>query len=97
MKYGIDQQIIDESLRGIGEYMKVARKERGFSQEQLAEKMGMSVFHLNRCENGRISYSMTFFVSWCAHLRLNPCLVPKEMSAIRVQKLLGLEDKGKEN
>lgn len=96
-KFNVSQAVIDESLRAIGNYLKQARIERGLLQEELAEKMNSTASHLSKCENGKYSYSMGFFLSWCAHLQINPYLIPKEIRTPLIQKIFGLEEKLKGN
>lgn len=97
MKHNIPKSIIKEAFLGIGTYMKEARNQRGLTQDQLAELLNTSKHYISGIENGKRTYSMTFFLSWCIHLKVNPYLIPKEISPITLQKLLGLHERGKEN
>lgn len=71
-KYRVHPAVISTALEVIGAYMQDARKEKGMDQQMLAAKMGVSVYHISRCERGRIGYSMEFLLSWCAHLGVRP-------------------------
>lgn len=47
----------------IGQKIRKYRKAAGFSQEQLAEKIGVSVTHMSHIETGNTKLSLPVFVS----------------------------------
>ena len=87
-KFNVAQEVIDIALYEIGQYMKIARKDKGLSQQDLADKMSVTSNHISRVENGRIGFTMDFFLSWCAHLEINPLLVPRTENPYNLQELL---------
>ncbi len=46
----------------IGQQIRTHRKEQGISQEQLAEKVGISVTHMSHIETGNTKLSLPVFV-----------------------------------
>ena len=55
----------------IGEKIKNARKEKGFTQEQLAELMDLSVTHISAIETARSSFSVSTLVKIAALLEVS--------------------------
>jgi len=47
----------------IGEKIRKYRKEKGFSQEELAERVGISVTHMSHIETANTKLSLPVFVS----------------------------------
>lgn len=52
----------------IGQRVRRYRKILGLSQEQLAEKVGISVTHMSHIETGNTKLSLPIFVSLAEHL-----------------------------
>lgn len=96
-KYNVHNEIIKEALTQIGAFMKSAREDKGLFQKELAHKMNVLNDHISRVENGKIGYTMEFFLSWCAHLDINPFLVPKEVNPVNLEYIIGLKELGKDN
>ena len=49
----------------LGERLKSARITKNYSQEEVAEKIGMSAFHLGRIENGKKNVYLHKLALWC--------------------------------
>ncbi len=49
----------------LGERLKTARAKKDYSQEEVAEKIGMSAFHLGRIENGKKNIYLHKLALWC--------------------------------
>lgn len=49
----------------LGERLKAARNRKNYSQEHVAEKIGMSSFHLGRIENGKKNIYLDKLCLWC--------------------------------
>lgn len=49
----------------LGDRLKNARIKKNYSQEEVAEKIGMSVFHLGRIENGKKNIYLHKLSLWC--------------------------------
>lgn len=49
----------------LGERLKAARVKKNYSQEEVAEKIGMSAFHLGRIENGKKNVYLHKLALWC--------------------------------
>ena len=49
----------------LGERLKSARIKMNYSQEEVAEKIGMSAFHLGRIENGKKNVYLHKLALWC--------------------------------
>lgn len=61
---------IPKHRRLLGEAIRAARRERGFSQEKLAEKADLSTVFISRIERGRESPSVDNLVKIAKALRL---------------------------
>lgn len=49
----------------LGERLKKARMKKNYSQEAVAEMIGMSTFHLGRIENGKKDVYLSKLALWC--------------------------------
>ena len=49
----------------LGERLKAARSRKNYSQEEVAEMIGMSAFHLGRIENGKKNVYLHKLALWC--------------------------------
>ena len=49
----------------LGERLKAARSKKNYSQEEVAEMIGMSAFHLGRIENGKKNVYLHKLALWC--------------------------------
>lgn len=96
-KYNVKAEIIKEAFKQFGAYMADRRKELGYTGKALADIMNVDSKHISRVENGKIGYSMEFFFSWCAHLKINPFLIPKEINPYKLENIIGLNEDGKAN
>lgn len=56
----------------LGKRVKQIRKERGMSQEQLAEKIDVSVPHMSNIENGKTKFSLQVLISLANALQVSP-------------------------
>lgn len=54
----------------IGEKIRKYRKAKGFSQEELAEKVGISVTHMSHIETGNTKLSLPVFVDLASVLEV---------------------------
>ncbi len=54
----------------IGQRIRKIRKARGLSQEQLAEKVGISTTHMSHIETGNTKLSLSVFVGIAAALKV---------------------------
>lgn len=55
----------------IGKRLKEARKEKGLTQEQLVEKMGVSIAYLSKVETGRIHINLERLSQICEILNVS--------------------------
>lgn len=60
---------IDFSI--IGKRLKQARKEKGLTQEQLVEKMGVSIAYLSKVETGKIHINLERLSQICEILNIS--------------------------
>lgn len=49
----------------LGERLKKARTKKNYSQDAVAEMIGMSTFHLGRIENGKKDVYLSKLALWC--------------------------------
>lgn len=54
----------------VGQRIRKIRKMRGLSQEQLAEKVGISTTHMSHIETGNTKMSLSIFVALAAELEV---------------------------
>lgn len=87
-KYNIKREDFVHTLEEIAQYMRHARERKGFTQKELAEIMNVSPPRISSIENARVGYTITFFISWCYHLDVNPLLVPRTKNPYTLQELL---------
>ncbi len=50
--YHFNSRVTKNTVSYLGNLIRLARRERGFSQEELAERMGSTRMTINRIENG---------------------------------------------
>lgn len=79
----------------IGQRLKRARREKGFTQEVIAEKLDCSVPYISRIECGRVKVNLTRLSQICRILEipegkiLNGADVPEaEMDTNQIQRML---------
>jgi len=64
MKAGVtalDDYIMEYRLK-LGEAIKKTREERGYSQDQLAEKMNINLSTISKIENGKFGITVDYLV-----------------------------------
>ena len=58
------------SMVCIGKNMRDARKRAGFTQNEMAQKLGISETHYSNLERARRTLSLNFLVKFCAVLNI---------------------------
>jgi len=53
------------SAKTLGKRLRSVRESKGYSQEKVAELIGMSAFHLGRIENGKKNVYLHKLALWC--------------------------------
>jgi transcriptional regulator with XRE-family HTH domain len=56
----------------LGRKINIARKDRGFTSEKLAEKCNINATYLRQIESGAKTPSLPVFVSLCQELKVSP-------------------------
>jgi transcriptional regulator with XRE-family HTH domain len=62
-----EEQIKDYRLK-LGDKIRIVREERGFSQEQLAEKMDINRSTISKIENGKFGITVDYLVRFSIFL-----------------------------
>ena len=62
-----EEQIKDFRLK-LGDKIRIVREERGYSQEQLAEKMDINRSTISKIENGKFGISVDYLVKFSIFL-----------------------------
>ena len=62
----------NDILNMIGEKVQIARLKKGFTQEQLAEKCGVSTKYISAFERGKTSGSIFLIINICNILDISP-------------------------
>ena len=76
----------------IGEQIKRLRKERNMTQEQLAEKIGISTTHMSHIETGSTKLSLTVLVDLAVNLKVKTdCLLFNENNSTNEKTIKLLE------
>jgi transcriptional regulator with XRE-family HTH domain len=63
----------------LGRKINIARKDRGFTSEKLAEKCNINATYLRQIESGVKTPSLPVFVSLCQELRVSPSYLLAEL------------------
>lgn len=74
---GIDKVILGDkvmkrSMVDVGAQIQRLRKEKGLSQEQVAEAIDISVNHLGNIENGKNNFSVSVLLGLCEFFNVTP-------------------------
>ena len=64
---GTEEQIKDYRLK-LGDKIRIVREKRGYSQEQLAEKMDINRSTISKIENGKFSITVDYLVRFSIFL-----------------------------
>ena len=67
-------------MRALGELIRAARRERGFTQTQLAERAGTSRPTINRIESGKpnVVWGTVMTICWLLDIPADPDVMPQE-------------------
>lgn len=75
----------------IGQRVRQYRRDRALSQEELAEKAGISVTHMSHIETGNTKLSLPVLVSLCQALKVQADELLSDAPQGRAASLAGLE------
>lgn len=73
--YGIHDT--PEGRIGVGKQIKFLREEKGLSQEELAQRMGISRTTISKIENGKFSFSIDYLLKLSLSLDFHVVLKSK--------------------
>ncbi|SDF81016.1 Helix-turn-helix domain-containing protein [Mucilaginibacter pineti] len=59
-------------LTEIGEFLKILRKQKGLSQDQLAARCDLTKSNISNIENGKKDFNFTTFLEYAKGLQLPP-------------------------
>ena len=62
-----EEQIKDYRLK-LGDKIRIVREKRGYSQEQLAEKMNINLSTISKIENGKFGITVDYLVRFSIFL-----------------------------
>lgn len=66
-----------EGRIGVGQQIKLIREEKGLSQEELAQRMGISRTTISKIENGKFSFSIDYLLKLSLSLDFHVVLKSK--------------------
>lgn len=66
-----------EGRVGVGQQIKLMREEKGLSQEELAQRMGISRTTISKIENGKFSFSIDYLLKLSLSLDFHVVLKSK--------------------
>ena len=76
-----EEQIKDYRLK-LGDKIRIVRETRGYSQEQLAEKMDINCSTISKIENGKFGITVDYIVRFGWHLDFDFVLEKKTKTKI---------------
>jgi len=77
MKGNINPEYAYEVRKIIGSWIKEMREEKGLSQQDLADKMGMSRSTISKVEDGKWNYGIDTITLFAVHLDFFQFFIPK--------------------
>lgn len=72
--------IKNEQDKLLGEYLRQKREEKGFSQQYVADKLGVSKMAVSNWENGNRAIYATTLIRYCMVIGLNPNNIVSELN-----------------
>lgn len=78
MKGNINQEYLEEVRKIIGGWIKTMREEKGYTQEQLADKMGVSRSTIGKIEDGKWNFGIDTVTLFAVHLDFYQFFIPKD-------------------
>ncbi len=73
-----EEQIKDYRLK-LGDKIRIVREKRGYSQEQLAEKMNINRSTISKIENGKFSITVDYLVRFSIFLEYEFKVIDKNI------------------
>lgn len=80
MKGNINQEYLEEVRKIIGGWLKTMREDKGYTQEQLADKMGVSRSTIGKIEDGKWNFGIDTVTLFAVHLDFYQFFIPKDSS-----------------
>lgn len=68
MKNSVNPEYLLEVRKIIGKWLREIREEKGMTQEQLGQKIGVDRSTVNKIENGKWSFSIDMLTRFCVAL-----------------------------
>lgn len=78
MKGNINPEYAFEVRKIYGNWIKQLREEKGYTQEELAEKMGMTRTTISKIEDGKWNYGINTITLFAVHLDFFLFMIPKD-------------------
>jgi transcriptional regulator with XRE-family HTH domain len=78
MKGNINPEHLIEVRRLLGAWLRSFREDQNMTQEDLAEKMGMSRSSIAKIENGRWNFGIDTLTLFAIHLNFYQFFIPKD-------------------
>lgn len=94
MKGNINPEYAFEVRKLIGSWLKEARAEQKMTQDDLANKMGMSRSTISKIEDGRWNFGIDTLTLFCIHLNIFLFLVPKNSNDDLAQSMRDRWERG---
>ncbi|WP_245415714.1 helix-turn-helix domain-containing protein [Alteribacter populi] len=60
---------------GIGSVLRMARKRKGISQEELADKLHCSMSAISKMENDKLKVDVPTFIQWAKHTNAQDIMI----------------------
>lgn len=78
MKGNINPEYAFEVRKLYGSWLKQMREEKGYTQDELAEKMGMTRTTISKIEDGKWNYGIDTLTLFAVHLDFFLFMLPKD-------------------
>ena len=72
------EQYIRENREAIGKQIRAFREKKGFSQDELAEIMGVNRSTISKVETGKFAITIDYLVRFAWHLDFELALIKKQ-------------------
>jgi len=78
MKGNVNPEYLIEVRKIIGDWLKDMREQKGLSQQELADKMGIDQGTIAKIENGRWNFGIDTITMFAIHLDFFQFFIPKD-------------------
>lgn len=78
MKGNVNQEYLQEVRKIIGDWLRDMREQKGLTQDELADKMGIERSTIAKIENGKWNFGIDTVTMFAVHLDFYQFFIPKD-------------------